>query len=173
MNYEKNYNLFLESLYNIKMIMRGGKMKLDDLLKDVFKFQKEIEKLMMISTYLDGHDFENKYDFPNTAEEYLIYDNLMMAFEKLEDINNTLNYLRQPIISRGVLIKKTNGRYGFTDKNGEEYEYTCGRGIEFKYFDEFDDKYKWAISSVEFNNNYYIKHYKKIDMNNLEVRIRE
>ncbi len=70
---------------------------------------------------------------------------------------------------KGILSKNANGRYELCN-----HIYTCGSEIEYKYYDEQDNKYKWAVSRVEGDENgeYYIVGYKG-NMDGLEVIVRE
>ncbi len=69
---------------------------------------------------------------------------------------------------KGILTKNTSGRYELCN-----HTYTCGSEIEYKYYDEKDRVYKWAVSRVEgdINGEYYIVGYNG-KMDGLEVIIR-
>jgi len=56
-----------------------------------------------------------------------------------------------------------------------KHEYTCGNTIEFLYYDSYDEREKWAVSSVEHDGtDYYItgNRYKEVKLDGLTVRVR-
>ena len=64
-----------------------------------------------------------------------------------------------------------NSRDYFED---EFQEYHCGHTIEFYFYDDWDEKWKWRTSRVEHNGErYYIIGNPKIDLNGLRVRHRK
>ncbi len=143
-------------------------MKINELLQDVFRLQTEINKLLKDSSYIDYDDFTGKYEYPKTADEFLIHSELMGIFESLEKAQDKISYLKMPIKDTGCLFKNDNGRY---ELNGKEY--TSGSSIEFKYFDDIDECYKWGFSRVESSDGeYYIVGYRNLEMLGLEVRQR-
>ena len=101
--------------------------------------------------------------------------------DRLEWINDTLEYLNRPIAETGVLHRNERKRYEI--KGGREW--SCGHIIEFlcnddchSYYNEETDDYEnvpyWAVSSVEHNgDDYYIVRYPKIQLEGLTVRVRK
>ncbi len=144
-------------------------MKINELLQDVFRLQIEINKLLKDSSYIDYDDFTGKYEYPKTADEFFIHSHLKDIFEELEKINSALEYLKKPIKTTGYLVKNESGR--FECNNGDYY--TSGSSIEFKYYDDIDECYKWIFSWVESSDGeYYIVGYRNLEMLGLEVRQR-
>lgn len=56
----------------------------------------------------------------------------------------------------------------------EYHEYHCGDGIEYYFYDDWDEKYKWRASRIEHNEKrYYIVGNPNIELNGLRVRHRK
>lgn len=74
-----------------------------------------------------------------------------------------LRYLQKPVRAEYRLFLNENGRY---EVDSGHY-YTSGSQIEF-YYEE-----RWELSRVESSNGeYYILHFKDVNLDGLRVRIR-
>ena len=60
-------------------------------------------------------------------------ENLLITFE---DLHEDLLYLRKPTHGEYHLQRFSNGRYGYTDMDGDEKVFTCGSPVEAKITDE-------------------------------------
>lgn len=115
---------------------------------------------------LSGVEYDN-----NNPEDMLLRDELRSVCDHLDSIRRTINYLNRGIVKQGVLTRNARKRY---EIDGDGYEYTSGDGIEFLYYDDFDEKKKWFISRVESaGGEYYIWNHKSVPMDGLVVRVRE
>lgn len=106
-----------------------------------------------------------------TADDNYLIDELYEVMNKLEDVSIILNRLSKPIEGEFILRKNSRGRY-----ECEKHEYTCGDIIEYYCYDDYDDKFKWMRSRIEFSsdlNDYYIIHAPAgVILDGLKVRIR-
>ena len=96
----------------------------------------------------------------HNAEDFFLYQEL---YDKLDDAYRLLRYLSKEIIGEYHLYLNESGRY-------EAFKgtyYTSGSSIEFLY------EGRWHLSTVESNSEqYYIVHFKNLDLEGLKVRIR-
>jgi hypothetical protein len=140
-----------------------------------------IQDILKQSTYHDNDDLSSlDIDYSN-PEQLLLLDELRDIMEKLNSVNNSINYLKQPVIYTGNLRKNSAGRYELP--NG--HYYTCGSGIEclitdtrHEIFNKENNEYEptpyWAWTSVEGNGeDYYLVHHEDVPMQGLKVRKRE
>ncbi|MNI26124.1 hypothetical protein D3C73_798080 [compost metagenome] len=121
------------------------------------------------------------YDLLQEAEDSITYesasaDDLMhrslfyQVKDKFESILPIVSGIDAPIIARGRITKKSNGRY----KINESHYLTCGSMIEVLICDDFDDREKWVSTRVEHKNgDYYIVGYPNVPMQGLLARVRK
>lgn len=107
-------------------------------------------------------------DFLFDDEKFMLneYSKIMQSLEKA---SADISYLDAAISEEYILQKNKYGRY-----ETPEHEYSCGNTIEFKYYDDFDERDKWAVSTIEHNGeDYYIVGYRSVQLERLIVRHRK
>ena len=113
------------------------------------------------------NEVDGKINYSDTSDERLYQDEFKGILERLEMVKGDIEYLKRPIKKTGVLHKNDRGRY-----ETEFMEYTSGNGIEALINE--DEIVKWVVSRIEHNGkDYYIVGYSGINLEGLEVRIRE
>lgn len=142
---------------------------------------RDIKNLLSIGGF-DYEHFEN-IEYPknvDSADDWQIYNAMLKAAEHLDTAVDILEYYRLPIETEQTLYyDPSDGRY-----KCDYCTFTCGRGIEFYYYDEYDEIYKWEKSRVEYrdcevynsenerNHGYYIVGYNNVSLDGLKVRFR-
>ncbi|WP_411679589.1 DUF5348 domain-containing protein [Clostridium thailandense] len=141
---------------------------LEKLLNSANNISKQIDELLKKSNYKNYDDLSSlKIDY-NDAEQLLLLDELKVILDRLESVKIKIDYLNLPIIYTGFLQKNSNGRYAIGTK-----EFSSGAGIEVLVYDDFCDKKYWIKTRIEHNGkDYYLVGYKNIQMQGLEVRVR-
>lgn len=113
------------------------------------------------------YDDQVEYN-PNNPNDRLLKDEFEDMLLHLQEISWKLEYLKKDIIGEYILHLNQNDRYECS-----VMEYHCGVTIEFYYYDDWDDCFKWVVSRVEHKNgSYYIVGYDNVVMDGLKVRIR-
>jgi intergrase/recombinase len=140
---------------------------LEKLLNSAISLNKKISEMLEESTYEDYDDLSGlKIDY---EEQLLLLDEFKGILEKLEDVKRDIDYLNRPIVYTGFLQKNSRDRY-----ETEYKEFTSGNCIEVLIYDDFYEKNRWVITSVEHNGkDYYLVGYSKIAIQGLKVRIRK
>ena len=156
-------------------------MELERFTEELGKLGADIRRLLQLSQYTDYNDLSGLHADRKNAEHLLLLSEYRGVCDRLEWINDTLEYLNRPIAETGVLHRNERKRYEI--KGGREW--SCGHIIEFlcnddchSYYNEETDDYEnvpyWAVSSVEHNgDDYYIVRYPKIQIEGLTVRVRK
>jgi Domain of unknown function (DUF5348) len=138
--------------------------------KDVFKqlqdLRTRIDQLLSSLDYSDSNiDLVND----NDPDELFLRNQCRSIVDRLNDINNELEYLSKPVIEQGVLRKKSNGRYCIS----EGYEFTSGSSIEVLIYDDFYECEEWVLTRVEHTNgDYYLYDLPNVKMAGLRARRR-
>lgn len=142
--------------------------ELDEMLRKLGKGISEVVKATKYDEYEDWSCIKD-YDGITDPDQLQLLDEYQTVLRQLCDIHYTLQYQQREIIGEGVL--SLNSRDYFED---EFQEYHCGHTIEFYFYDDWDEKWKWRTSRVEHNGErYYIIGNPKIDLNGLRVRHRK
>lgn len=146
-------------------------MKLDELKKEMFELNEEIKYLLKKTGFAEYEELEKVEADHSNPDDLFILHELRAACYRLSEASDDISYLEGEIIGEYKLKKNSCGRY-----ETPKHEYTCGNTIEFMYYDEFDERNVWAVSSVEHDgNDYYItgSRYKGIQLEGLTVRQRK
>lgn len=142
--------------------------ELDEMLRKLGVGIKEVVKATKYDEYEDWSCIKD-YDNITDPDQLQLLDEYRTALHHLCDIHYTLQYQQREIIGEGILSKNSRGY--FEDKHRE---YHCGHIIEFYFYDDWDEKWKWRTSRVEHNGErYYIVGNPKIELNGLRVRHRK
>ena len=142
--------------------------ELDDMLR---KLNVEIRKVIRSIDYSEYEDWSCIKDLEQIDEpdKLQLLDEYRSVMDKLCDINSVMEYYKREVIREGVLSLNANGYY-----EDDYHEYHCGNGIEFCFYDDWDEKWKWRTSRVEHNGErYYIVGNPKVELNGLRVRYRK
>lgn len=130
-----------------------------------------IKEMVEVTEYDRYEDWSCIKDFDKITDpdELQLLDEYQTVMRHLCDIYYTLLYQQREIIGEGVLSFNAQGYY-----EDKYHEYHCGDGIEYYFYDDWDEKYKWRTSRIEHNGNrYYIVGNPNIELNGLRVRHRK
>ena len=142
-------------------------MNIQQLYNNFSDLNKEISTILKQSGF-DTHNDLYDLDCGSDSDSLMLREELTDVLDHLDVVNSILNYLGKKIAGEYTLHKNKNDRYSC-----DLHEYTCGNRIEFYYYDDDIEKYRWNISTVEHNgSDYYIVGYRDISLNGLKVRIR-
>ena len=142
-------------------------MNIQQLYNNLSDLNKEISTILKQSGF-DTHNDLYDLDCGSDPDSLMLREELTDVLDHLDVVNSILNYLGKKIAGEYTLHKNKNDRYSC-----DLHEYTCGNRIEFYYYDDDIEKYRWNISTVEHNgSDYYIVGYRDISLNGLKVRIR-
>lgn len=144
-------------------------MKIKDLYMQLLSLNSDIKKLIKESEFDEYDDLSGVEIDNDNINERFVREQLRAVMQSLQDASGDLNYLNKDIIDEYTVHKNSGGRY---EAGGREY--TCGSVIEFCYYDDFDERYRWDVSSVEHDGeDYYIVRHKNIQLEGLKVRRRK
>ena len=142
--------------------------ELDEMLRKLGKGITEVVKATKYDEYEDWSCIKD-YDGITDPNQLQLLDEYQTVLRQLCDIHYTLQYQQREIIGEGKLL--LNSRDYFED---EFQEYHCGHTIEYYFYDDWDEKWKWRTSRIEHNGeHYYIVGNPKVDLNGLRVRHRK
>lgn len=130
-----------------------------------------IKEMVEVTEYDRYEDWSCIKDFDKITDpdELQLLDEYQTVMRHLCDIYYTLLYQQREIIGEGVLSFNAQGYY-----EDKYHEYHCGDGIEYYFYDDWDEKYKWRTSRIEHNGNrYYIVGNPNIELNGLRIRHRK
>ncbi len=151
------------------MIMKEITVKeLDTMLRKLGIGIKEMVEVTEYDRYEDWSCIKD-FDKITDPDELQLLDEYQAVMRHLCDIYYTLLYQQREIIGEGVLSFNAQGYY-----EDKYHEYHCGDGIEYYFYDDWDEKYKWRTSRIEHNGNrYYIVGNPNVELNGLRVRHRK
>ncbi len=130
-----------------------------------------IKEMVEVTEYDRYEDWSCIKDFDKITDpdELQLLDEYQTVMRHLCDIYYTLLYQQRELIGEGVLSFNAQGYY-----EDKYHEYHCGDGIEYYFYDDWDEKYKWRTSRIEHNGNrYYIVGNPNIELNGLRIRHRK
>lgn len=130
-----------------------------------------IKEMVEVTEYDRYEDWSCIKDFDKITDpdELQLLDEYQTVMRHLCDIYYTLLYQQREIIGEGVLSFNAQGYY-----EDKYHEYHCGDGIEYYFYDDWDEKYKWRTSRIEHNGNrYYIVGNPNVELSGLRVRHRK
>lgn len=150
-------------------------MNINELMKSLSKLNPEF-KYLISKTGIDKYDDLSGVEADwNNPEQLFMVEELRSAMQKISEASEIISYLEKPIKGEYILHKNSNGRYECS-----AHEYTCGNGIEYYAYDNWNGHYRWILSSVEHDGiDYYIVGSKSlssdgnvIPLEGLRIRIR-
>ncbi len=142
--------------------------ELDTMLR---KLEVSIKEIVNVTAYDKYEDWSCIADFERITDpdQLQLLDEYQTVLRHLCDIHYMLLYQQREVIGEGIL--SLNARDYFED---EYHEYHCGDTIEYYFFDDWDEKYKWRTSRIEHNGRgYYIVGNPEIGLDGLRVRHRK
>ncbi len=151
------------------MIMKEITVKeLDTMLRKLGIGIKEMVEVTEYDRYEDWSCIKD-FDKITDPDELQLLDEYQTVMRHLCDIYYTLLYQQREIIGEGVLSFNAQGYY-----EDKYHEYHCGDSIEYYFYDDWDEKYKWRTSRIEHNGNrYYIVGNPNVVLSGLRVRHRK
>lgn len=150
-------------------------------LNDLFMEMKSLNQTIVniFEYYAPCDDLSNlEIDYADSDQLFLL-DELRNILDDLDKINESISYLKAPIWKKGVLYKKSNGRYAL-----EDYELTSGCSIEYLAMDDQHSKFNneireyenipyWRTGRIEYQNgDYYIVGANLDTLDGVHVRLR-
>ena len=142
--------------------------ELDTMLRKLGVDIKEVVNVTKYDQYEDWSCIKD-YEEITDPDELQLLDEYQTIMRHLCDVHYVLQYQHREIIGEDVL--SINERNYFEDRY---HEYHCGDGIEYYFYDDWDEKYKWRTSRIEHNGKqYYIVGNPDIELNGLRVRHRK
>lgn len=151
------------------MIMKEITVKeLNTMLRKLSIGIKEVVKATRYDEYEDWSCIKD-FDKITDPDELHLLDEYQTVMRHLCDIYYTLLYQQREIIGEGVLSFNAQGYY-----EDKYHEYHCGDCIEFYFYDDGDEKWKWRTSRIEHNRErYYIVGNPNVELDGLRVRHRK
>lgn len=142
--------------------------ELDTMLRKLGIGIKEMVEATEYDRYEDWSCIKD-FDKITDPDELQLLDEYQTVMCHLCDIYYTLLYQQREIIGEGALSFNVQGYY-----EDKYHEYHCGDGIEYYFYDDWDEKYKWRTSRIEHNGQrYYIVGNPNVEINGLRVRHRK
>lgn len=141
---------------------------LKDLLTELYTVNTKIKSIIKASKFDEYDDLSGlNIDYDDPEQRFLVNE-LRGAMTFLDNASSSISYLQRPIAGEYTLHKNSGGRYECS-----AHEYTSGNGIEFYFYDQYEERFTWAASRVEHDgNDYYIVGYKDLSLEGLRVRRR-
>lgn len=153
-------------------------MTLEELSKELEQLRRQAKAILNQTQFRDYDDLSGMEYKRTDGEALALINEYRDILWKLSDIENTLDYLNQPVDFTDTLILDEAERY--QTSNGRR-TYTSGSVIEFEYREEvynsekedWEEVVTWRTSRVEHNGErYYIVGYSTIELEGLKVRVR-
>jgi len=130
-----------------------------------------IKRVVNATEYDRYEDWSCIRDFDNISDpdQVQLLDAYQTVLRQLCDIHYTLLYHQREVNRESVLSMNRRGYF-----EDDLHEYHCGDVIEFYFFDDWDDKWKWRVSRIEHNSeSFYIVGNPKVELEGLRVRHRK
>lgn len=106
------------------------------------------------------------------AEDAFLRGQAEELLELLERLHKVLRCLKRPPHGAFTLKQLQSGRYGYSDKDGKEHSFTCGKPLEAKVYDPYHQP-RWVRTRIEHNgSDYFLWNYPSIALSGLTVRER-
>lgn len=147
------------------------KITVQELDKMLRKLGIGIKEVVNATEYDRNEDWSciKDYETITDPDELQLLDEYQNVLHQLCDIHYTLLYQQREIIGEGVLSLNAQGYF-----EDEHHEYHCGDCIEFYFYDDWNEHYKWKTSRIEHNGErYYIVGNPEIELDGLRVRHRK
>lgn len=142
--------------------------ELDEMLR---KFKSQIHEIIKKTKFDHCDDLSALKDFEKiiNPNEIQLVDEYREALCHLINAYWIIDYMSRPVDEESTLFLNSQGNFECSF-----HTFHCGDGIEFLYYDEDYERYKWCSSRVEHDGEkYYIVGYRNVDMNGLRVRNRK
>ena len=148
-----------------------NKITVQELNSILSNLNAEIQNVIHRTAFGEYEDWSGIRDFENITDpnELQLLDEYKTVMQKLTYINSAITYMNRPVIQGSTLFLNAQGNY-----EDEYHIYHCGDSIEFYFYDEWNEKYKWRESRIEHNGErYYIVGNPNVELNGLSVRYRK
>ena len=86
-------------------------MELERFTEELRKLGADIRRLLQLSQYTEYSDLSGLHADRQNAEHLLLLNEYQGVCDRLEWINDTLEYLNRPIVETGVLHRNERERY--------------------------------------------------------------
>lgn len=142
--------------------------ELDEMLQ---KLRLPIREVIKKTEFEDCDDLSALKDFGKITnpDEFQLVDEYRNALYHLCHAYQIINYMSRPVDKESTLFLNSQGKFECSF-----HTFHCGDRIEFYYYDEDYENYKWCSSRVEHDGEkYYIVGHRNVDMNGLRVRNRK
>lgn len=144
-------------------------MRIDELEAELRSMKFSMDRLLKKSNFHEYSDLSGVDLDYTDPEQILLCNEFRTIMERMADITATLAILDAPVKYTGILSRRPDGRYGTEDG----YYYTSGSQIEALVDNPASgDPAQWIMSSVEYDDDYYIVGYREIKLEGLTVRRR-
>lgn len=142
--------------------------RIGEVFQEVVKVSDSISRVLEKADYYRFDDLSGLEINYDDQDERFLQGELRSIFYRLDKVNREIEYLRRPIQGEYVLWKNEADRY-----ECDVREFYSGSTIECYVYDNYDDRYKWAITRVEHNStDYYLVDFENTPLEGLKVRIR-
>lgn len=149
-------------------------MTIQELNEDLNKLNRQIRDLLRRSGYEENLDLfvSDVQDGTLSPDQYMLVDEFRRTFSHLESASAILDYLEKPL-QKGEYVLRYNAATDRYECDG--HVFTSGNGIEFLYYDDYEEVYKWVIDRIEYDwekGGYCIYNYPSVQLDGLKVRFR-
>ena len=142
-------------------------MNIKELQNSLNRLNSQIDRILQESEFSKWGELNIEYNGED-PEEVMLWSEFSSVMMKLDDVNDSLNYLNRPIRREGRLYKNDNGRY-----ECDGYELTSGSGVEILVYEEYEERYGWLATRIEHNGrDYYAVGKRDLDLEGVKARIR-
>lgn len=142
--------------------------ELDEMLQ---KLRLPIREIIKKTEFEDCDNLSALKDFGKITnpDEFQLVDEYRNALCHLRNAYWIIDYMSRPVAEESTLFLNSQGKFECSF-----HTFHCGDRIEFYYYDEDYENYKWCASRVEHDGEkYYIVGHRNVDMNGLRVRNRK
>ena len=148
-----------------------GKIKtLDELNQALTRLNGEIQSIQRACDFQKYSDLSALEVPSNDADGIYLWNELREIMNRLDDVQMRILLVNAPVELSGALYKTPRGRYMIP---GQEYELTCGCGVELLIDDGSYDIPYWCAGRIEHNGtDYYFTGCPKMPLEGAQARIR-
>lgn len=142
---------------------------LQTIFEEVTKLNREIERILKASTYIDYGDLSGLDIDTNDGEQIFLRDQMYHIMDKLADAQSQIEYLNLPVGKTTRLHRNACGQY----ETAEGDCLHCGSPLEALIADEYRDVPYWSRTRLEHDGtDYYLVGHSKTSLDGLTVRMR-
>lgn len=142
---------------------------LQTIFEEATKLNREIERILKSSTYIDYGDLSGLDIDTSDGEQIFLRDQMYHIMDKLADVQSQIEYLNLPI---GKITRLHRNGYGQYETSEGDCLH-CGFPLEALISDEYRRVPYWARTRIEHNGtDYYLVGHKNTSLDGLTVRMR-